>query len=370
VTKGKKMRSVLLTSLFSVIVAVGMPAQTVRLVGPGGFPSIDAAIAVSSPGDIVEVQAGIYAGFTANVGVKIVAGTSAQVQGNVVLSAPAGQTVELVECFLQSHVSVTSGRATLRNCQVQGGGQGGMVVSNASVYLQGTTVIGTDFFGLGALYATNSAVTAVGCGFVGMSNLLMTEPPLRLVGSRFHGSACTIGPGLPGVQFESLLDASAGSQVWLSDSSVASARSGDCTLLVSPDSFVRADRTSIPPGTGSGCATATPGLLLGVDLPQPLRTGQNFDITYRTAPNAFVFVFVGLSLGEVNHAPSLEQPSWLDNQTSFLASLAVADGSGVAAATFAIPGGSGIVNLSLWFEGISGLSFPLQASPPVGGMIR
>jgi hypothetical protein len=35
-----------------------------------------------------------------------------------------------------------------------------------------------------------------------------------------------------------------------------------------------------------------------------------------------------------------------------------------------IPAGPGIVDLQLWFKGLSGWTFPLQASPPAGGVAR
>lgn len=74
-----------------LVVAVGLPAQTTHLVGPGGLPQIRNALANAAPGDLIHVQPGTYAQFDANVGVTI----RALVPGTVTIAydiafAPAG----------------------------------------------------------------------------------------------------------------------------------------------------------------------------------------------------------------------------------------------------------------------------------------
>jgi hypothetical protein len=45
--------------------------QTTRLVGPAGLAQIRDALAISSPGDVIQVQPGTYAQFTVSIGVTI-----------------------------------------------------------------------------------------------------------------------------------------------------------------------------------------------------------------------------------------------------------------------------------------------------------
>jgi hypothetical protein len=44
--------------------------------------------------------------------------------------------------------------------------------------------------------------------------------------------------------------------------------------------------------------------------------------------------------------------------------------TGEASASWTIPAGPGVAGLSLWMQGVSGLDYPLETSPVVGGIAR
>jgi hypothetical protein len=120
----------------------------------------------------------------------------------------------------------------------------------------------------------------------------------------------------------------------------------------------------------SGCGTGTSvPFLLGVERVAPLQPAATFELRYRTEPNGFVVIFAGPEVGTVDFGPFLEQPSWLAENTSFVAAVVVADATGLATASWPIPNGP-FSDLTLWFKGISGFTLPLQASPPAGGVVR
>lgn len=363
------MNHTLRVCLLSAVASVAIPAQTTQTVGPGGFATIDAALAASAPGDVIHILPGSYPGFTADIGVTIraqgqviVGGIGSGAPFSIELQPPPGATVDLVGLRCQAFVNVTSGRVSADECVMLSG----LAVDHAALHLQSCTCTTTSVSG-GAVSASSATITAADSSFYPYGFGVALDPIVALHDSRMHASSCVIevtsplGLGAVGVE------AVAGSQVWLADCDLTNLPLGSCSLAIS-NSNVRVDRTDLL--QTSGCPLGTPGRLLGASRPQPLLAGQSFDITFHTAPNAFCVVFAGPFLGETSFAPLLEQPSWLDDQYSFAATLLVAGANGEATACFAIPAGPGIADLSLWFKGISGVGLPLQASPPVGGIVR
>jgi len=57
--------------------------------------------------------------------------------------------------------------------------------------------------------------------------------------------------------------------------------------------------------------------------------------------------------------------SWFDDRCSFVVTVLFADAAGSAPASFPIPSGPGIVDLTLWLKGIRGFGLPLEVSPPI-----
>jgi hypothetical protein len=155
--------------------------------------------------------------------------------------------------------------------------------------------------------------------------------------------------------------------VWISDSTLT-AGTGQCAIQ-NATATTRIDRCTLTSST-TGCATGTSApFLLGVERVSPLQPAATFDLRYRTEPNGFVLIFVGPELGTVDFGPFLEQPSWLGENTWFVAGLVAADATGLAVASWPIPAGP-FTDQTLWFKGISGFTLPLQASVPTGGVVR
>ena len=389
--------------------AAAAPAQTTRLVGPAGLAQIRDALAISSPGDVIQVQPGTYAQFTASVGVTIRAlmpgtvniqydanfappgclGTSfyAIFQGPTFVSPPAGQAVHLVglrflpnvivttgmPIAVRHRVSVSSGIATFDQCDLSATDIFALSVQDAAVHLQGCTLaaIGSNLKGH-AMTATNAKVTATGCSFTGNSTTGVYDQPgngIRLSSTALQGSNLTVQGGslLAGSTGAAALSADGSCRVWISDSTLTG---GGSTCAVSPGGAAgRIDRSTLSPA-GPTCSSLPPGLVLGIERPQPLQNGAVFTLNHRTDPNAWVAVFVSPGLGDASAPGLLEQPVSLSPSSFWNAGLFVADPTGFVAAAWNIPAGPAFVDLQLWFQGVSGTTLPLQVSPVAGGIVR
>jgi hypothetical protein len=67
----------------------------------------------------------------------------------------------------------------------------------------------------------------------------------------------------------------------------------------------------------------------------------------------------------------VEQPLWVLGELTWLPLAAnVFDPTGALGFDLQVPLDPGLVDQPVWFHGISGTAFPLQAAPPVGGYKR
>jgi hypothetical protein len=188
---------VLISGCLSAVVAAGIPAQAVHVVGPGGFAQIRDALTVAGPGDHLLVLPGTYAHFDAAVGVTIrallpgtvnvswdpaymPAGCAANIfcmiqEGRSVLSTPPGQTLTLVDLTfpdtlvnvngvqIPNRVEILGGRVVLEDCTIRAFDVPALSVSNASVHMIRGLVGGSGFsFTAHGLRASTSTITAVG----------------------------------------------------------------------------------------------------------------------------------------------------------------------------------------------------------------
>ncbi len=392
-----------------VFAAHAAPAQTTHLVGPGGLPQIRAALAVAVPGDIIHVLPGTYAQFDANVGVTIralVPGTvtiaydpafapaSCQAfpiacwstEGPTWFRPPAGQHVHVVglnfaptwnATWFWHSVQVTSGRVTFDQCVIQIVNRTALTVSQAAVHLQDSLVqctSGSSGVPYPSFVATNADVTAVGCQIYGapaapFGPQQFPQPGLRLIGSRFQGSGLTVtganqsmGPaGAPAIFADSA------SLAWITDSTLVAGQA-HCVIEGSLGA-VHVDRCTITHNAPNCVAGTSWPFLLGVERIAPLQPGAVFELRYRTEPNGVVGIFASHLTGTVDFTPLLAQPSWLGDNQWFVAGVVAADATGLAVATWAIPNGP-FSDRTLWFHGVSGLTFPLQGSALAGGVVR
>lgn len=392
------------------VTAVALPSQATHLVGPGGLRQIRDALAVASPGDVIHVQPGTYAHFTATVPVTIRALVPrsvtvvfdptydlpgcpnpflcASLYGPTRLGPPAGQTLNVVGVDFASTVVptsfgsiyhrlvVTGGRVTLDDCSVQVTDAPALTVQGATLHLQRCLVVSQAFsMGASGMVGTGATITASQCEFRGGSPLYgiggggFPKPGIQLLGCLLLGSGLTVQGGSQG--FGNLgapaAELSADSRVWLSDS-VLVAGKNSCAVSAVPlvSQFSRCTLVNTTPGCQ---APPAGGFLLGVERPDALKPGARFTLRYRTEPNGVVIVFAGADLDTVDFGPLLVQPSWLAESTSFLVDILLADAQGSAVASWAIPP-SAFADQSLWFKGLSGWTLPLQVSPIVGGIMR
>lgn len=394
------------TACLCTVGAVGLPAQTIHLVGPGALPQIRDALAIAAPGDVVHVLPGTYAHFAASVGVTIralVPGTVNVVydptfqtpgcaqslicllsEGATDLTVPAGQALHLVGLTFEAteipglliparhRVVVHAGRVTFDQCVLRASNTVVLRATNASVHLQSCVVTARPLSspaGGTAIVAQDTDLTAIDCSMVGgpsQGGMVMAGEGIRLTGGTLHGSNLEIRGGailFPSSGADALALNSTGA-VWLTDSLL----SGGCPLLPAGQQLSRCTLVA----TSRNCPPVPPSsvALLGVSRPLPLQAGSVFTLAYVTEPNAFVAVVASTSLSRLDLPSLLVQPSWLEQPPSFLAGLVLADASGHATASWPIPAGPGIADQRLWFMGLSGSTFPLQVSPPAGGVAR
>lgn len=385
-------------------VAVGLPAQTTHLVGPGGLPQIRSALAIAAPGDTILVQPGTYAQFDANLGVQIRAVVPGSVQvvwdaafappgcvnnliclsyeGATRLAPPNGQTLTLVGLsfppldstistffVIRNRVEITSGRVVLDGCDLGSTAQQALRVVNATVHLVGGRVAGRNSVGTTiGLRATNAAITAVGTTFLGSSPLSYASAAEAMVLSdtNFQGSGVVAlgGQILQGGPTAPALRAGGGS-VRVSDSYLASGGPDGCPFVGSAN--VVAARCTFGPAAPS-CQALPTGPLLGLNQNGVPQNGQAFTLTFHAEPGDLVGVLWSLDLA-TRPLPLFAQ-AWWAPASAPTAGLFVADPQGGAAGTWLLPANPGLTGLPVWFHAFAGTSLPLSAAPPAGGAIR
>lgn len=384
-----------------VVAAVGLPAQTTHLVGPGGLPQIRDALAIAQPGDRIHVQPGAYAHFTATVGVTI----RALVPGSVVVrydsayapptcpfcpdegptrfAIPAGQTTHVVGIHFEAsaptivfapifhRVEVQSGRVHFEDCILAARRfQALQIAQAAQVHLNATTVAGSGgLFSQGAsgIRVLGGTLTAVGCQIGGGAGSSPVDGAgLQVNGGPVHLSDCVlIGGADPFVTYRFPALQGTGS-AWLHGCVL---QGGGCAVNwggTQPDF----DDCTFTSPTNCGIPTGPFPSLLGVAQATPPLLGAPFTLDWSTEPNGLVAVFASFGLGRLDLPGILAQPGWVDPGNEFFVGALFADASGAATTTFALPANPLLTDLELWFKGVSGFSFPLQSSVPVGGVLR
>lgn len=346
------------------VFAIVSPCQATLTVGPGGYPHLDAALAVASPGDTIVVLPGSYPAFGMFVGVTVRAAVPGTVTVGVAtfggfVNVPPGQRghlldLGLVGLNLQGDVSVDG-------CHVT---PGSISIRDAVVALQECTVQATNP-GSPGLRAWHSEVTAVHCAFAGggpVPAVFPPQPAIDLIDSRLRGSRLTLvaGPASGGVPPPALRGDTV-SRAWLSDS-VLTADPASCAIeLVNG----RHDRCTLSPN----CSTLPAGFVLGVDRLQPLQNGAPFAVAFLLQPGMAVGVFADEHFAAQAY-PELEQALLLPAATAFPLAAPVANVQGIAVGAWTVPAGPQFVGRTMWLQGFSGFAWPLQASPLVGGVVR
>lgn len=370
------MRILDLACLLSVT-AVALPSQTTHLVGPGGFATLPAALAVAAPGDVILVQAGTYAdALDADLGVTIRALGVVQIQQSAFTqwNVPAGQTLHLDGLSFVGSLHVASGRATLANCTVTpafGTSTPALTAKDCSVHLDGCTL--TSLYtapfasNLVGTLVENADLTAVDTSFAA-GGAFVPAASVRATNSRFVASNCVFQSVLPNSGGNCVV-ANGGSLVWLTDSTLTSGPSA-CPI-VATGATVRHERCTLSATTATNCAVAAPGpTLLGSTTPVLLQNGNDYAMQLRAAPSQLVAVLASSGVATTFAPGVLEQPLYLDTTSFWLAGVYVTDALGAVTITWSMPAGQ-FVDSPLWLQAITvEPAFPWQASPVVGGIVR
>lgn len=400
----------MLRYLISLGFTAALAAQSVLKVGPGGFPEIAAAVAVASPGDVIEVASGIYMPFTLDQGLTIRAAPGAFVRVQQTSSSlamtirpPVGQlavlarlnflnpgafdlvtrvergTVWFEECTFGAPdldsvpaLAVVGATVLLRRCHLVGFGwaynQPGR--HNDGLSADQAQVFATDCSFEGSATALGPSVGGAG---IGADNSLLHCVNCQLRGGPLRTSCGMARPG-PGLR------TGAGTSVWLADCHVEGGQEL-CVIIGVPGAVhtgaqpIRYARTTFLGGRtsiGRGAATvgafqATP--LLGAQGPAlALSSGGSWQTSYRSEPNWPIGVFLATVL-DPHPDPLTQQPMPLPVGGATALALLVADAQGAATYATSIPAVPALLGATCFVAAVSGTSLPLQVSPPVGGLL-
>lgn len=353
-----------LASFVAASLASAAFAQNTWFVGPGGLPDIPSAITAAAPGDTIVVAAGAYANFHLPKGVTV----RAQVPGTVSLSAtfpcvvlvPPGENAHLVG--LQMSAIVISGAVSVSDCgfttvnTAAGVGSGGLLVMERCTIL----IAGATLAPGGALVITQGEAVLVDCSIHVQPALFAATVPITVAAGTLRASRLVVqtAPGsvTPAISADAL------SQIWLSDSTLTAQATAACAITGGNG---RIDRCVLTPA----CSSLPTGLVLGVHSPQPLQNGATFSVDFTAQPGMAIGVFAAATFAAQTY-PDLEQALLLPAASAFALTNVIADPQGVATASWLVPAGPQFVDLTLWVQGFTGFSSPLQASPLVGGVVR
>ncbi len=386
-------------------------AQSVLVVGPGGYPEISAALTVAQPGDLLQVAPGTYAPFAANVGVRIVAAAGASVVGNgpqfswfvTTLSAPPGQTLHCRGLTFASSSSVVphdvraiAGQVVFEECSFQGGHpakvlqgldcsgahvvlrrctfdcyhpclrlQGGSVVASESRFFAnlhpipvGPTPCAVDVVQGDASFAfcelrgaTGSSMPANFSG--GPAAIVRGNGALSLADCQLTSGDSPVGAPVPAVDNQLL-------------GSVEHAR----TALVGGFGYLFIGFGTMymrgPGVAGPAVAGHRPG---AIDLPTGVPDGGLYGLFVNSEPNRLVVVPLTFALEPPSAVPLVQDPVRFDAGTLVVPWIGVTDSlGGWMSGPIAIP--SGFVSAPIWFHPLVLDGASLRAAVPVGGLVR
>ncbi|MBK8101641.1 MAG: hypothetical protein IPK26_31550 [Planctomycetes bacterium] len=407
----------MLRPLLCLLLASLLAAQTTRVVGPGAFTNVQAAINASAPGDIIEIKTGAWPPFDVDRPLTIAAESGAQVdiaattfQGAPTLFRSATGTTHVAGLrfrnptafFSASQVTVQNSTVSFTDCLFEAhthSFEGALIARTSGVRLERCTLLGsggpTNSLGpnLGAsagnaLLAWRSWVTAVDCLFYcGMQNWDFGSHPGAAVhcdGSALHLVRCTaLGPtnspltcgfylGGDGVRIVSALQVSiADCNLFGGNGHCGRAGHGLANLSTTPVLMARTNATGGAGGTpGQGLVGPTvQAPLLGLAGPTlPLAPGQTWSAAWQTLPGGLVLLAVSADLAPTNDA-RVTQRFWMPAGAGPLPPLQ-ADANGVARLTFLLPPDPALRGVTAFVHAFAPNGSGFEAGPALGGVIR
>ncbi len=385
-------------SLLPVLVslcAAPLVAQTVWHVGPGQpLPTIGAAIAIASPGDVLAVRAGTYPPFTLDKGLTIRA-------------EPVGAAVNVAYSASATTTMLMPGNAHARICGVDFPNllhSGGVTsfedcdfLTPPSSFAPSVVVLGgaATFVrcrirdGLPAVYVQSSVLSLVQCEVRGGDTYHYNAATSALYAwgtAKVHASNCVLEagrgwsqamgwPGVFAVQDNEidLVDCDVRGGDYLTPNALL----GGAAIAASSSAVVRQHRCTLTPGVGTlGVGPTTAGNVLaapqlGASLREPgLLLGAGLHVDLAAEPGDLVFVLASFGLSLPAPAPLVAPSHWGFAAHGTVVSLQFADAAGHATYGFAIPSDPAFRDLGVWLMGAAFAGLPGRLSPPVGGVIR
>jgi len=354
---------------FSLLTTVAS-AQNTYLVGPNGVPNIQIAADLAAPGDEIVIEPGTYQPFSFGKPLTV----RAQQPGTVqilstgllmpnVLATPTDQ-VRFVGLSFERMYAFTA-TFTFEDCTFQGQGNA-ISVNNATAHFERCGMLGLQTFlsGVGPLSIGNATVSMVDCTVEGpMPGVFgISGPSVQLqAGSTLLASDCIFQTHASSSLFAPI-ETTPGDFVRVSDSTFLH----DPSLCPAIGGGDIALRRCVVPGA---CATIPDVPLLGARAPQPIVRGGNWSADFRGEPNMPMLVF-GSDRVEATPSPNLNVPFLLSAAGCFPLAAVMLDQQGTASLSVAVPNIPLPPGVAVFLQGVSGASYPLLASPIVGGVVR
>jgi hypothetical protein len=374
----------LAVAVLSVALADPAAAQGIHLVGPGQLPTIQAAIDLAAPGDVVLVDAGVYPTFHVGKPLTITAAPSALVQivttdvvtvtltpsdrvhlGGLDIDAAsmaiAGGIVSMERCTLRLHrgLRLVQSLAALRWCGVGAAIGSGVLVQNAHLHASDSTFS-----------------TAAGCSGADQHAAVKIEGACTC-----QLSLCTLigawpataSQPLPSVPLHVVDAIAANERIWLVDCTLIggfapAGKVGPCVVAPVPPAPapVRLHRcTTVGALTGS----IAWGPVVGLHTPVDMQIGTTFTTTMRGEPGHVMLLYAGSNILGPFSIPMTEQPALGFLDTVVLGAV-IADSQGRADFPFAVPNSAAMRHSVLWWRGLDMTTTPWQATPAFVSLVQ
>jgi len=386
------------------------PAQAIHVVGPGGFPQINDALAVAQPGDTIRVLSGGYLPFTVTVGVRIVAAGGVSIVPSTLcscgqptrLSPPNGQTAYVAGLTFIPHFSTSLNYQTV-------------VVTSGQVVFDGCTFNGPHpYKGPYALWCSHADVVLIGCSFAPWrSSVMVDQGSLCATGCTFHGtdplsqgtlnqmaaldvvsskvqlSHCTLrgySTAVASMQVGGFgLRVSGSSDVWLTDCVVTAGDTASSWVAAVPAVLNTSSRPVqyrnttfvggwgyLPNNGGPPVRVQAPGVT-GPAQPASLLGGHVTSptaIEYTAVPSSIVMI--GLTFGVTPPAlvPPVVQPLRLLGLPVFTFAIGTTSAGGVYAPPAFAPLSIAFVGTPVCFHGVAFDGVDFLAAPTLGRVVR
>ena len=358
-------------------------AQVVHHVGPGNHPTIQAAITVAAPGEIIEVAAGVYPSFHVGKALTIAAEPSALVQ--IISTGPLTVTLQPFDrVFLGgldiqvSAITITGGIVAAERCTVHT--DTGMQLVNGVALLRWCAAGAAAASGIlvqdGHLYASDSTFSttaggandfeygAVHCRGVGTCNLALCS----LIGA---------WPATPAAPWPSaalhVTEANVVERVWVVDCTL---NGGLLSNGMEGPSVTAPALPTLPPVriyrsqlTGPAFGAISFGRILGVHTPVDMAIGSTFTTTMHGEPGHPFLFYVGTDVFGPVQIPEVDQPAFGFINT-LIFPIVYADSLGNAQFSFPVPNIPTLRHFPLWWRGLDLISVPWQATPPFVTIIQ